>query len=210
MATAINRFALDNKQTVEQAIESGGPLLRKVRAGLSDQGEPVAAAAERAPADEIEEKPDPVFTSWFQTEAKLVDSTKVDLKAKETELEKIARSITDKEVRYLQRTSMDPASPQVERILSTYLLTRGGDVTQRALVDIASRPLSLSPAEAHSLQEIENNKERAINIMAIDSIAESSINLSERIRLLQEIIQKSQDASVKNYAQRKQDDLQKQ
>ena len=206
LATTLNRYVLDKKQSVEQAFETGRPLFKKVTDNIVADFEKGIDDTRSVSSDGIQE-PDPAFKSWFKTEAKLVDSASVDLRAKEQELETATRSLGPKEVGYLKKTTLNISSPQVERILSTYLLTRGGESAQQALIDIASRPLRLEPAEPHSLKEIENNKERAIDMMLIDSIAESSREINERIRILQEIVQKKEDLSVKNYAQRKIEEL---
>ncbi len=208
LATTINRYVLDKKQSVEQAIEEGRPLFEKVKDNIVADMEGGGSPA-RDLSSEEEQEPNPAFKSWFQTEARLVDSASVDLRAKEQELETVTKKLSPKEVSYLKKTTLNTSSPQVERILSTYLLTRGGEMSQQALIDIASRPLHLDPAEPHSLKEIENNRERAIDQMMIDSIAESSLAVSERLRILQEIMQKKEDPTVKNYAQRKIEELKK-
>ncbi len=208
VATSFNRFYLDKKKTVDQAFDGTTQFFQQP---ADDVGGLREIANEEAMQDLAKidlEKSDPKFIKWFQGEALQVNSTSVDFKSKELELMAKAKSLNSRQIEYLKTTTVSPSTPQVEKILSVYLLTLGGEATQSALVEIATKDLNLTPAEPHSLDEIKNNQERAKAIMAIDALAESKSQLSDRLVQLQKIIAQAQDKSIKNYAQRKHDELQ--
>lgn len=207
VATSFNRFVIDKKKTVTEVIEeTTGQLFTSTE----DTVDREVAQENNKETLQVTEDIDPRFSRWFQSEAALVNSTSVDQKAKEAEMREMAKTLTPKQIQYLQKKAAHPQSPQVEKILSVYLLSLGGDATQGALVETASNNPNLEPAEPHSVQEVQNNQERASRIIAIDAIAESNKPLSLRIAELQKIIQQQQDATIKNYAQRKQSELQSQ
>lgn len=205
-ATSFNRFVIDKKKTVTEVIDETGQLFTSTE----DTAGREVAQQNNKENQKVSEDVDPRFSHWFQSEAALVNSTSVDQKAKETEMREIAKKLTPKQIQYLQKKAAHAQSPQVEKILSVYLLSLGGEATQGALVETASNNPNLEPAEPHSVQEVQNNQERASRIIAIDAIAESDKPLSMRIAELQKIIQQQQDATIKNYAQRKQSELQSQ
>jgi DNA-binding protein Fis len=206
VATSFNRFVIDKKKTVTEVIDETGQLFTSTE----DTADREVAQENNKETLQVTEDIDPRFSRWFQSEAALVNSTSVDQKAKEVEMREMAKTLTPKQIQYLQKKAAHPQSPQVEKILSVYLLSLGGEATQGALVETASNNPNLEPAEPHSLQEVQNNQERASRIIAIDTIAESNKPLSLRIAELQKIIQQQQDATIKNYAQRKQSELQSQ
>jgi hypothetical protein len=208
-ATSFNRFFIDKKKTMAEALEDGGPLFQKIASTLSEESarNPATTANESSESPE-ESSANAVFKSWFQTEAQLVDATSVDTRSKEEEIKQMVKVMGPPEVEYLKKTSINPKTPQNQRILSTYLLSLGGDHAKKALVEIASASLNIEPAEPHTLQEVLNHQQRAQALMAVDAIAESSMEVADRMRQLQDIIQKTQDETVRNYAQRKRDELQ--
>lgn len=206
LATSFNRFVIDKKKTVTEVIDETGQLFSSTEVA-EDR---TLAQQNTKEIETTSEEIDSRFSRWFQDEAKLVNSTSLDRKAKEVELREMVKTFTPRQIQYLQKKVTDVQSPQVEKILSVYLLSLGGDATQDALVETASQNLNLEPAEPHTVQEVKNNQDRASRIIAIDAIAESDKPISLRIADLQKIIQQQQDATVKNYAQRKQSELQSQ
>lgn len=208
VATSFNRFYLDKKQTVDQALDGTAQFFQQPADDIGGLREVASEEAQKQLAQSDLENSDPQFVKWFQGEAAQVNSTSMDLKIKENELLQKAKSFNAQQIQYLKNTTVNSSTPQVERILSIYLLTLGGEAAQSALVEIATQDLNLPPAEPHSLDEIKNNQERAKVIMAIDALAESKAQLTDRIAQLQKIIMQAQDKSIKNYAQRKLEELQ--
>lgn len=201
-ATSFNRFVLDKKQSVEQVFEKTASLIDV------EKGAPTSpvVTADVSNNEDIKEVGAP-FVNWLQSEANLVNSTSVDQKEKEKELQQRAQNLDGKQVAYLKKKSLAGGTPQTQRILSIYMLTLGGEAAQKALIDVASQTEIDGPAEPHSVKEITDNQARSVAFMAIDAIAESSKSVSLRIDELQQIIGRASDSSVKNYAQRKQDEL---
>lgn len=206
MATSFNRFVIDKKKTVTEVIDETEQLF----AAQHSATERDVAQMQNKKSESTSEEIDSGFSRWFKDEAALVNSTSIDRKTKESELREMVKTFTPRQIQYLKEKISNPQSPQVEKILSVYLLSLGGDSTQDALVETASQNLNLEPAEPHTVQEIQNNQDRASRIIAIDAIAESNKPISVRIAELQKIIQQQQDATIKNYAQRKQSELQSQ
>lgn len=199
LATAVNRSFVEKKKSVSEVIEETSDFIERHTA----TEESVQTVISR----KIEEAVDPQFAQWFHAESAQVNSTSVDLKAKEKELMQIAKSLDERKIRYLQKAPLNPKTSQAERILSIYMLTLGGERAQAALVDIASQDLNLERAQPHTTDEVKNNQLRASQIMAVDAIAESQRELNAKMDDLQKIIGKTADQFVKNYAQRKRDEL---
>jgi hypothetical protein len=206
LATSFNRFVIDKKKTVSEVIDETSNFIQTKVA--EEQKSELKAEASREIAEDSQAGITPAFKKWFRDEASQVNSTQLDTRAKEEELRKTAKSFTASQVEFLKKTMTDASSSQQEKILSVYLLSMGGEAAMGSLSEVASRPLNTKPADAHSVQETLNNQERAHAITAIDAIAESGLPLSARIDELRKIISKQQDAAVKNYAQRKQSELQ--
>lgn len=160
----------------------------------------------RGTATAVSEDVDPQFKSWFGEETRQMSSTNLNSGQKEIELRQKVKTFSARQIQFLKNKTTDASASQDEKILSTYLLSLTGDV--ESLGDVASQSLKVEAAEPHSLQEIQNNQERARAIIAIDAIAESGRPLPVRIDELRKVINKQNDVTVKNYAQRKQSELQ--
>lgn len=202
-ATTFNRFVMDQKKTVDEVLVETTDYFKSNSIVQNKE----TSGEERSLATS-EEAVDAKFKVWFQDETRLVSSTSLDLQEKETELRTKAQSMTSQQISFLKQKVTDATASQDEKILSTYLLSLAGEAAASSLSEVASQPLKIEPAEPHSVQELKNNQERAKAIMAIDAIAESDRSLSLRIDELRKIINSQSDITVKNYAQRKQSELQ--
>jgi hypothetical protein len=202
LATSFNRFVLDKKKTVNEVIVETSDFFKVEKIAESEQQPKQLPVAAAAPSNTVSEK----FKAWFREETVLISSTQINTENRAIELRERAKSFSAQEIDFIKQKITDPSAPQDEKILSTYLLSLTGSVD--SLSEVASRTMGLEAAEPHSLKEIQNNQERAKAIMAIDAIADSGLPLSLRINELGKIINRQDDVSVKNYAQRKQSELQ--
>jgi hypothetical protein len=202
MATSFNRFVIDKKKTVDEVMVETSDYFKAADIAKSENEITPSPEAAATPLDGVE----PQFKTWFGEEAGRLSSTQLSSVQKENELRQKAKSFSARQLQFLKDKSTDSSATPDEKILSTYLLSLVGDV--ESLGAVASQALKVEAAEPHSLQEIQNNQERAKAIMAIDAIAESDRPLSLRIDELRKIINKQNDVTVKNYAQRKQSELQ--
>ncbi len=202
LATSFNRFVIDKKKTVNEVMVETSDYFKTSEEEKFKTEPKLARATATTEIDGVE----PKFKRWFGEETSQMGSTQLNSGQKETELRQKAKSFTARQIQFLKNKITDSTSTQDEKILSTYLLSIAGDV--ESLSEVASQSLKVESAEPHSLQEIQNNQERARAIIAIDAIAESGRSLSVRIDELSKVINKQNDVTVKNYAQRKQSELQ--
>ncbi len=200
LATTFNRFVIDKKKTVNEVMVETSDYFK------TSEDEKLKTEPKLARATATTNGVEPKFKSWFGEEAGLMKSTHLNSGEKEIELRQKAKTFSARHIQFLKNKITDQTSTQDEKILSTYLLSLVGDI--ESLSEVASQSLKVESAEPHSLQEIQNNQERARAIIAIDAIAESDRHLSVRIDELRKVINKQNDVTVKNYAQRKQSELQ--
>ena len=200
LATSFNRFVIDKKKTVNEVMVETSDYFK------TSEDEKLKTEPKLARATATTDGVEPKFKSWFGEEAGLMKSTHLNSGEKEIELRQKAKTFSARHIQFLKNKITDHSSTQDEKILSTYLLSLVGDI--ESLSEVASQSLKVESAEPHSLQEIQNNQERARAIIAIDAIAESDRSLSVRIDELRKVVIKQNDITVKNYAQRKQSELQ--
>ena len=204
LATSFNRFVIDKKKTVNEVMVETSDYFNATE-DKKPKTEPEPKPARAIAATELDGV-EPKFKSWFGEEAGLMKSTHLNSGEKEIELRQKAKTFSARHIQFLKNKITDQTATQDEKILSTYLLSLVGDI--ESLSEVASQSLKVESAEPHSLQEIQNNQERARAIIAIDAIAESGRPLGARIDELRKVINKQNDVTVKNYAQRKQSELQ--
>ncbi|HMN68524.1 MAG TPA: hypothetical protein PKC28_08290 [Bdellovibrionales bacterium] len=176
---------------------------------------PEAAADRSVERSEPRIAPDPVdpeFQKWLSHEAKSLDHAQVDGDAKEREIQNVVRKLTPPQSRQLLQTARNPVAPAREKILSTYLLVQGGLNSREELRDLAKAPLENSgrAPEPHTMDEIDGVRDKSVRIMAIDGLA-SQARTDEKARdTLAKTIPEIQDPFVRNYAQKKLDEVSRQ
>lgn len=208
-ATSFNRFVIDKKKTVGEVIVETSDYFKTNESEENESAQiQQKSNLDRSPANLNDAGVGAKFNGWFREEIKQMSSIHLDVNLKEAELRQAAKVFTAPQIEFLKRAVTNSSASHNERILATYLLSLGGDATFGSLSEVASRPVNGEPAEPHSIQELQNNQERAKAIIAIDAIAESDRPLSLRIDELRKIINRQDDMTVKNYAQRKQSELQ--
>lgn len=162
--------------------------------GIDDVNEP--------PPSEIADKDLEPVVKWVKEESKAVDSTNVNMKERENYITEKVRSFSARQLAQLQKISQDSSAPMSERILSTYMLGKNQSSRQN-LIDLASRENTIKIDGAHSESEIKHNQEQAVNVMAIDAIANRKDSIENRLKDLQAVIAKSNSPFIQNYAQKK-------
>lgn len=213
MVTMFNKYKLNlfSETNESAALSQGSPSVDGTTATLIPPPTEAASASERDTAstgvvDQIKNK---VFQKWFEHEANQLNLQDNNPVAKTAQLKSVAQAMREDEFEYLKQKSLNLAAPQVQRIFSTYMLTLGGDRAQQALVDIASQTLNRKEESSHphSIDEALTKQEQAIQLMAIDSLYESGATIADKISQLEKVMSRSTDPTIKNYAQRKLNDL---
>lgn len=139
---------------------------------------------------------------WVREEAKALNSVSVDTEAREKYLADKVKSFGDRQLLRLQKMALSETAMMNERILSVYMIGQSS-AGREMLKTIASQPTNNQPFEAHSEGEIKSTSERAARIMAIDALVKSPLPLDQRRSDLQEIMARTNDQFVKEYAQSK-------
>jgi hypothetical protein len=139
---------------------------------------------------------------WVREEAKALDSVHVDTEAREKYIADKVKSFGGQQLLRLQKMALSETAMMNERILSVYMIGQS-PAGRDMLKAIASQPKDNKSFEPHTEGEIKATSERAARIMAIDSIVKSPIPLEQRRSDLQEIMARTNDQFVKEYAQSK-------
>lgn len=182
-------------------VDKESPAERSVSTAQSESTENVDNPQEPPPA-EIADKDLEPLKQWIKDESASINSPKVNLKARDEELTEKVKSFSARQLAHLQKISEDKAAPMNERILSTYMLGKS-DMSRQNLIDVASSATEQKTFEPHTEGEIKASSDRAIKLMAVDSIVASKDSVDNRLKALQDVINKSNDALVKQYAQKK-------
>lgn len=147
---------------------------------------------------------DPDFQKWLVQEAKDVDQPKIDSAKKKRELAKVIAELTPNKARQLLQTVQSGTASAGEKILSAYILVEGGEKTQAELSDLLASPMpARGEVKPHSEAEAKTAQDRSLRIMALDGLAtRAKTDVSAREALAQSI-SSIQDPYVKDYAQKR-------
>lgn len=126
--------------------------------------------------------------AWIRHEAVSVDSVKVDEEARLKALNERLQKMTGNDWQQVAEIFLDSRAAANERVLSAYLLGRGG-YDHPALVDrIFDERLASEPAPAHSPEEMSQMREKSLRLMILEEmIAAAKADPSRRAQLTQSI-----------------------
>jgi hypothetical protein len=214
LAALMLAFVLNRTPSPSKAVRSSGLSRAPVSHSTAPSADIDIPAPPSAPPAAQEEPAPPVvskdFLRWFATEAQNIEARDVDTLATEAELKARVRRFRKNEISYLVSRMSSSLAPASERILASYLVGLAATTSSEALVDIASQGIeNPGPHPAHSIEEAKSARERAFKIMAVDAIYNSEAPVSQKIDKLNAIVNHTPDATVKQYAADKADDLDK-
>lgn len=191
-----------NTDQMTFSIDKDAPVERTVSTIAQSDSIKDLDNPQEPPPSEVADKDLEPLKQWIREESTAVNSPKMNLKARDEELSEKVKSFGARQLAHLQKISQDEAAPMNERILSTYMLGKS-ELSRQNLIDLASSETNHKMSAPHSESEIKANSDRAIKLMAVDSIVASADSVENRLKALQEIINKSNDSLVKEYAQKK-------
>ncbi|WP_374077678.1 hypothetical protein [Bdellovibrio bacteriovorus] len=144
------------------------------------------------------------FTQWFENQARDMEKSSIDPKAKEIELKAAAQKLTPPEVQFLKERSVNMKDAANNRILAVYVMTLAPDVTGEALLEVAQAPLVMQGEHpVHSPEETLAAQEKSLRRMAIDALIEQARSNPDRRTALKTAIGQITDPSLREYAEKK-------
>lgn len=146
---------------------------------------------------------DPTFREWIRAEAKKLNSTNLDGEKEEQRLSEFLAHIDRQKSRLLLQVAQSGSSAG-ERILSTYLLVKGGPRTRSELQQLITSPLpDRGPVEPHTLEETLGIREKSLRIMAVDGLVSQAAKDPNARNVLAKAVEDIQDPYIKDYARRR-------
>jgi hypothetical protein len=191
-----------NTDEMTFTVDNTAPVERYVATDAQSQSIEDLDNPQEPPPSEVADKDLKPLKQWIREESSSINSPKMNLKAREEELSEKIKNFGARQLAHLQKISEDKAAPMNERILSTFMLGKS-ELSRENLIGLASRPTDQTSFEPHTEGEIKATSDRAIKLMAVDAIVARNDSVENRLKDLQEIINKSNDLLVKDYAQKK-------
>lgn len=143
------------------------------------------------------------FTQWFENQAREMEKSVTDPKAKEVELKTAAQKLTPSEVQFLKERSINMKDAANSRILAVYVMSLAPDVTEEALLEVAQAPLVMQGEHpVHSPEETLAAQEKSLRRMAIDALIEQARQNPDRRTALKTAIGQITDSSLREYAEK--------
>ena len=142
----------------------------------------------------------PVFLTFLNTDAKLLESTHVDSAAAEAREQRQADAMLAPEIHYARELALSRQAPANQRILAVDLLTRANfKLALPALTDLITRGMNSARAEPHSVDELSNTQAKAFAVMAVDKlVAEALHDPSAREELIR-MSSLAKDSTIQKY-----------
>lgn len=161
---------------------------------------------------------DEEFRNWLSDQAQLLDEPQVDVKEAESQVRSMVERISPKEWEAVKSLAASNQVKASERVFATYLLVQGGEASLGRLAEFAQSELPLAHQDfaAHSEEETEAVRERALRVMAIDGMAsqaeadlKSGVQRSDSLALLklQEVAASAQSGFIREQAKARLDQL---
>jgi hypothetical protein len=167
--------------------------------GRAEEGSP-ATASPSSPGDSKAAASE--FSHFLRTEARSLGATGLDPEVAQKRVEEVAGRMGPVELG-LAREAVFSAAAANERIFAMYLLTAAGPKAWESLREVVSAPLKVVDPEPHSLDEMQGMQEKALRIMAIDSLAEQAAAGQAARDLLQRLSTEVTDTSLRQYILKK-------
>lgn len=124
---------------------------------------------------EVQKAVSPEFLLWFRTEIVKTESQALDPEKLELELKEKAQGLKPFEIQYLKEKILSKTAEAREKILSIYVLSLAGQISESSLLEVASAPLQFAEAQApHSPEEALAMQEKSLRRLAIESLLESA------------------------------------
>ncbi|MCC6137003.1 MAG: hypothetical protein IT287_00085 [Bdellovibrionaceae bacterium] len=195
-----------NSDTVTFKIDPAPPQ-QATRVSASDDADSIGMDGEGNLITDSKQELEPL-QKWVSGEAVSLNRTAVNLEAHDREITEKVKNFGAHQLAQLQKIALNESAPMNERILSTYMIGQSEQGRQH-LVDIAARETNLSVGKPHSEEEIKYTQERSQKIMAVDAIFKRADTIENRLADLQQVINKTNDALIKDYAVQKSNELKK-
>jgi|GEM_PF-5785804 len=145
----------------------------------------------------------PNFVNYLQTEAKSLNNPSLNTGAAEKGIAEQAAAMGENEIRYARDLALGPQNPANQRILATFLLGATGAKGRSALRDLILMNHSSDRAAPDSLDEMKNTQQKAMSMMAIDSLAEQALKDPSAKAELQRLAGEVKDETLKKHIQQK-------
>lgn len=201
-----------NNDTVTFKIDPAPPEQASRSIAKSDSNDAEEATAEIAESESSAVPPqkaeDESLKKWVASEAVSLNRTSLNLEAYDREITEKVKNFGARQLEQLQQIAVNASAPMNERILSTYMLGQSAEGRQN-LVDIAARETTQAVPKPHTEEEIKYTQERSQKIMAVDAIFKRTDSVENRLADLQQVINKSNDPLIKEYAAKKSNELKK-
>lgn len=141
----------------------------------------------------------PAFVTFLQTEARSLDSTKVNAEAAEQNVAEQAALMGENEIRYARDLALGPQNPANQRILAAFLLGAAGAKGRPACGELILATTNSNRAEPDSIDELKNVQSKSISLMCVDAIADAAKTDRTAREDLRRLAAQVKDSTIKNH-----------